>query len=173
MTTTSAKLDSARRSLESVQFQHRAIFCNVSALQGLFAEKKKALAFEMSLHPNPRIGDGNSAAHPCRLMHIGLVKEFSELKSVLDFLTSTTEWQTAEGIISPLIADVAALEIQHDLETREASRIESERLDKLNAARQAAIDQVEAQFAVAVIPTPETQEPEPLFRGRVRKPELV
>ena len=161
------KLDAAREALAWAPYALRAVYVNHTAIDAIYQEKRKALASEILNHPNPIVGNGNANLHPVRLLMMPVIHEHASIKSALDFLEATEQWADAVKIVQPLVDEVARLEILLADELQAAARIEQARMDALEAAKAEAVAEIEARFAVAVIPAPATPE---LFRGKfIRK----
>jgi hypothetical protein len=95
-------------------------------------------------------------------------RDFAAISLLLSELEADQRVSEAVALVSPVMDEIAELESQLAAENQLAAQLESDRLEKLEAAKREAIAKVEADFANDLPPAP----PAPVkpFRGKVRVP---
>jgi hypothetical protein len=144
---TSSKLEAARSKVGDVPYSFRASYTNVAALREILAGKERSVSAAFGQHPNPRPLDiGNSAGHPFHTATV-IMAEYNNIKTAVDFLEATDEHKDAVALIQPLVDEVHRLEAQLAAEEFAANTAETQRREKFEAAKAAALAEVEARFS--------------------------
>jgi hypothetical protein len=163
---TETKLAAAVEAVEDVLAHHKAIFTNGKALAG----RAESARLEFMNRIMATSGDGCPLNIARGWPEVGVIlsldsaREYLNTKAIAEAVLTSPEFIEADAILSPLVANVRALEAQVAQENEAAGKRAAERESAIAAATEKALAEVAAQFSEPSPPPP--AEPPALIRGK-------
>lgn len=168
MPTTQQKLDSAQERLAIIGNHKQDLFHAHQAARAVHAEIRQrvmnsitGIGVERQFYTSTIFSIAQSAPG----------YDFASIAAIITAMEADPEIGDAIAEVSPVMADIAALEVILAAEQHEIAQAEAARREEIEIARAEALAEVEARFAE---PEPDelTEPPKP-FRGKVRRSEAA
>lgn len=168
-----SKIEATKQTVEGVGHHHQCAFVNVRSLQAVRAERVAQMKFQLQHHAAPEVFNiSNSTLRPLTFACSEEAHAYSAIISTLAIWETSPEFLEAEGIIQPMLDEIAKLEADLAAENVAAGLQAQARRDAIEEATAKALADIAAKF-----PEPSSEpappEPAPPFRGKGLKPVLA
>lgn len=160
----SEQLEAARQKLDSTDNNQRSLYASGAAIKEHHRQLQKTAVFRLQINilADP-LNLSNTTGGVLGEMQGEVFTNLAKVAALITALDASEDYAGAERAIAPIVTEIHNLEAEIAAETHARLTAEGERQDRIDAAKAAALAEVEARFAESEPSAP----PEP-FRGKVK-----